>query len=289
MKDRRRDRVSTTRWHLFWISFGLVLLRLIGFALLAYLAISLVLVIVWVGIPMTIVGLMMLRGFANTHRKLAAKILGTVIERPRKVQSSGVFPRFAAALADPMTWRELGWLVQAQTVSIWFEVAAFLAYPILPLGLWGSPILLRAVATLDSMLLSPAVNPEMSERIGVLEYTRAETVDHQAAELRRIERDLHDGAQARLVGLGMNLGLAEAMIKDNPLMAAELIAEARANSSAALMELRDLVRGIHPPVLADRGLVGGIEVLLALAHPSPVDGQLDQALRSVGCLGLAAL
>lgn len=270
MRDLRRNPGGATRWQIFTISFALVLLRLLGFVLLAYLLVSLVLVVVWIGIPMMVVGLLLLRGFANLHRTLAGKILGTVIARPGRVRSSGVFPRFAAGLADPMAWRELGWLVQAQTISIWFEFAAFFAYPILPLGLWGSPIILRAVAGLDSTLLSPAVNPEMTERIGVLEHTRAQTVDHQAAELRRIERDLHDGAQARLVGLGMNLGLAEQMIKDNPLMAAELIAEARASSSAALTELRDLVRGIHPPVLADRGLVGGIDAL-ALAHPVSVD------------------
>jgi signal transduction histidine kinase len=112
-----------------------------------------------------------------------------------------------------------------------------------------------------------------------LAESRAETVDARAAELRRIERDLHDGAQARLVSLAMSLGMAEEEIDRDPNAARELIAEARASASTALTELRGLVRGIHPPVLTERGLGGAVEALaLASAVPIEVDVQLDRRL-----------
>ena len=82
----------------------------------------------------------------------------------------------------------------------------------------------------------------------------------QAAELRRIERDLHDGAQARLVALSMQLGRAEERLADQPEVA-DLVRQARGEAGAAIAELRDLARGIAPPVLADRGLVAAVESL----------------------------
>jgi DNA-binding CsgD family transcriptional regulator len=97
----------------------------------------------------------------------------------------------------------------------------------------------------------------MAERIETLETTRAGAVVAQDTELRRIERDLHDGAQARLVALGMSFGMAEQKLAEDPERAGELLAEARIGAEHALRELRDLARGIHPPVLADgRGGVG---------------------------------
>jgi signal transduction histidine kinase len=99
-------------------------------------------------------------------------------------------------------------------------------------------------------------------------------VDTAAAELRRIERDLHDGAQARLVALGMSLQAAERLFPVNPDAALALVAEAKESSSLALTELRDLVRGIYPPVLADRGLADAIRAL-ALDVPLPVELDID--------------
>jgi signal transduction histidine kinase len=111
---------------------------------------------------------------------------------------------------------------------------------------------------------------ELTERIEVLEITRAGAVDVQESDLRRIERDLHDGAQARLVALGMNLGMAEQKFANDPAAARELVAEARVGVEAALRELRDLARGIHPPVLTDRGLGPAIEALVDHS-PFPVE------------------
>jgi signal transduction histidine kinase len=104
-------------------------------------------------------------------------------------------------------------------------------------------------------------------------------VDASAAELRRIERDLHDGAQARLVALAMNLGVAEDVIDADPAGAKALLTEARAGAGAALTELRGLVRGIHPPVLADRGLAAAVQALtLGSAVPVELDLRLERRL-----------
>jgi signal transduction histidine kinase len=130
--------------------------------------------------------------------------------------------------------------------------------------------LMRGYANLTRAFLAPNEREQMADRIAQLTESRAETVDTQAAELRRIERDLHDGAQARLVSLGMSLGMAETLLASDPDAAGELLAEARQATGLALAELRDLVRGIHPPVLADRGLVGAVRAL-ALANPLPVE------------------
>jgi len=132
------------------------------------------------------------------------------------------------------------------------------------------PMLAIAVvlaAELASALLTSPRRAEMAERIETLESTRAGAVDVQETELRRIERDLHDGAQARLVALGMSLGMAEQKLADDPERAGELLAEARAGAEHALRELRDLARGIHPPVLADRGLEAA---LASLASSTPL-------------------
>ena len=111
---------------------------------------------------------------------------------------------------------------------------------------------------------------ELEERVRHLADTRADAVDASAAELRRIERDLHDGPQARLAGLGMSIGLAAELMDRDPEAARRLLAEARETSGLALGELRELVRGIHPPVLAERGLDGAVRAL-ALSLPLPVD------------------
>ncbi|MFF5260308.1 sensor histidine kinase [Actinomadura viridis] len=137
----------------------------------------------------------------------------------------------------------------------------------------AGPVVLKGHALFGQSLLAPA-RTTLALRVQELAETRSETVDASAAELRRIERDLHDGAQARLVALSMNIGLAEELMKHDPRAAQELLAEARSASGRALSELRDLVRGIHPPVLAERGLDGAVQAL-ALSLPLPVDVRID--------------
>ena len=143
----------------------------------------------------------------------------------------------------------------------------------LPACVLLGPRLLKAHAQVASSLLAPT-REAMAAQVGQLAESRSQAVDASAAELRRIERDLHDGAQARLVSLGMNIGFAEQVLKDNPDLALSLLAEARTSSGQALVELRTLVRGIHPPVLAERGLDGAVRAL-ALSLPLPVDLHID--------------
>lgn len=147
-----------------------------------------------------------------------------------------------------------------------------------------TPPLLRVHFLLTRSVLS-ARQGELAERVRVLTETRRNAVDTSAAELRRIERDLHDGAQARLVAMGMDLGTVEALLDKDPEKARQLLAQARRNSADALTELRDLVRGIHPPVLAERGLGDAVRAL-ALRLPIStevcvdLDGRVDAPVES---------
>jgi signal transduction histidine kinase len=121
-------------------------------------------------------------------------------------------------------------------------------------GLLVAPLLLSVYSTLARLTLAPTRAAELASQVSRLARSRSDTIDAGAAELRRIERDLHDGAQARIVAMGMALDAATRLLDDDPAAARSLLAEARQSSALALAELRDLVRGIHPPVLADRGL-----------------------------------
>ena len=188
------------------------------------------------------------------------------------------------------------WLHRAE---VWFGYGIFwptanvvegwLALPqglvILAAGLAVAPLLRKTDVLFARLFLAPTRAAELRLRVAHLTLTRAHTIDAQAAELRRIERDLHDGAQARIVSVGMTIGLAERLVRRDPSAALKLLAEARASSNAALVELRQLVRGIHPPVLAERGLEGAVQAL-ALSLPvrtevkSHLPGRLDTPLES---------
>ncbi len=213
---------------------------------------------------------------------------------------------------DPATWRDLlwlavdacgGWILAAAPAGVIAYGLACVAVPAtrftiapgsplgsilvqgpaaIPLGialvaagLWSAPRLLRAYGWLVALMLAPARRATLTSQVRHLAQTRSESIDTGAAQMRRIERDLHDGAQARLVAMGMTLDAAGQLIDDNPAAARALLAEARESSARALAELRDLVRGIHPPVLADRGLTDAIR---ALALDSPVRAQLTAEL-----------
>jgi signal transduction histidine kinase len=145
---------------------------------------------------------------------------------------------------------------------------------ILLIALALAPHALRLHFRFTHVLLAPTRAAALTQRVRQLTETRSDTVDAQAAELRRIERDLHDGAQARLVALSMSIGLAEELMTRNPEAAQRLMAEAREASGTALVELRGLVRGIYPPVLAERGLDGAVRAL-AMALPLPVYVDID--------------
>ncbi|MEU5144005.1 sensor histidine kinase [Streptomyces sp. NPDC021139] len=160
--------------------------------------------------------------------------------------------------------------VTGQTSALY---AAALGAVLLLAALWLTPLLLRAHFRLTGAILGSG-RGELAERVRVLTETRRDAVDTSAAELRRIERDLHDGAQARLVAVGMDLGTVEALLEKDPAKARELLAQTRQSSADALTELRDLVRGIHPPVLAERGLGDAVRAL-ALRLPVTVEVEVD--------------
>jgi signal transduction histidine kinase len=144
--------------------------------------------------------------------------------------------------------------------------------------LLGAAPLTRVVAAGDTAvarwLLGPGRRARLTERIGELETSRAGVVDAAETERRRIERDLHDGAQQRLVSLAMELGRARAKFASDPQAAEAIVGQAHEQAKAALTELRNLVRGVHPPVLSDRGLDAALSGLAALS-PVPVTVQVD--------------
>jgi signal transduction histidine kinase len=147
---------------------------------------------------------------------------------------------------------------------------AVLAAGLIWLGLWSAPKLLDWYGRWVAVLLAPAESAQLALRVRQLAETRSGVMDARASELAQIERDLHDGAQARLVGMGMSLGAAIALLDSRPEDARAMLLEARDASARALAELRDLVRGIRPPVLADRGLGDAVRSL-ALDCRVPVE------------------
>ena len=133
----------------------------------------------------------------------------------------------------------------------------------LPVTLVCAPRLLRVYNRFARWALGPNKRTRLAARMQQLSRTRQETLESSAAELRRLERDLHDGTQGRLVAMGMTISTAQALMRTDPQAAEALLSEAKDASSKALGELRDLVRGIHPPVLADRGLADAVRALAA--------------------------
>jgi signal transduction histidine kinase len=264
------------RLRLFGWALSLITLGVLALALLGFVAVGTVSIAVWVGLPILLLSVRGVRLVADAHRRFATSLLGEPVESPYlKPVRGNLLVRLRAVASDPATWRDLVWLLFASTVGLLLSLLA-LVESVLDLIFWWLPPggLLTLQARLCRAMLRPTDRTRSAQRIQQLTESRALTVDTNAAELRRIERDLHDGAQARLVAIGMNLGLAEELLARDPESARQLLTEARESNSIALAELRDLVRGIHPPVLADRGLVGAVQAL-ALAAPVPVEVHTD--------------
>ncbi|MET7383180.1 sensor domain-containing protein [Streptomyces sp. NPDC005526] len=143
----------------------------------------------------------------------------------------------------------------------------------------AAPWIVRALTTVDRLLVLGLLGPSrLSARVVELESDRGVVVDTAAADLRRIERDLHDGAQARLVALAMDLGLAKEKLAEDPRAAARMVGAAHGEVKTALQELRDLARGIHPAVLTDRGLDAALSSV-ASRCTVPVRVEVDLAER----------
>ncbi|WP_144123712.1 sensor histidine kinase [Catellatospora sichuanensis] len=235
-------------------------------------------------------------GDPATWRDLAwmatAPLVAMVAVVPGVLIGAGYFGLFWQALFWPL-WAVPFGLITDVWISPWYVwqlmtlgmpalngVPGWLSIPIgLALGLLGvllaGPVL-RLITGSARLLLAPSRSARLTQRVEHLAQTRAEAVDAQSAELRRIERDLHDGAQARLVAVGLSLGTVEQLMDRDPAAARVLLAQARETSAAALAELRDLVRGIHPPVLAERGLADAVRAL-ALDSALPVEVRAELA------------
>lgn len=248
------------------------------------------------------------QGLGRLQRSRFRAVLGVEIPAPPGRAAGGRLPRPLRAWQAPATWRQLGYHLLAMTggtaggllvTACWSApllAAAYLA------GLWGgrglgaglglavlsaalllaAPWLARAVARADEAagraLLGPSRGEELAMRVESLARSRAEIVAATDAERRRIERDLHDGTQRRLVSLAMHLGMARERLTDAPEPVRQVIEQAHDEATEALAELRQLVRGLHPAVLDDRGLDAALSGIAANA-PLPVRLRVDVATR----------
>ncbi|MFI2364631.1 sensor histidine kinase [Promicromonospora sp. NPDC019610] len=264
------------------------------------------------------------RWWGATYRRLAGDLLDTHVAAPLPRRTrTGFWPRLGGALGDPVGWRALLFMLAALPVTLAGFIAST---AVLVLGLggvtywswfwslppdlamdsrWHNPVGLALVAlggvvllvlwpsalsgvvALPKLLTRALLGPTAASlRVAELERSRAGTVQDADARLRRIERDLHDGTQARLVAVGMQLGEArEQLVAGDTDTLGELLEVAHASTKDALAELRELARGIHPPAL-DSGLAVAVETLAARA-PLPVTADIDPAVEAGGRLAPA--
>ena len=269
-----------------------------------------------VGLPILAAALFLARMFGRLERWRYRTVLGVTIPDPYPALPASPVDKFRLLARLPASWKEAGYGLLRFPVSAaevvlalaaWLLPAGALTLPIynwaLPHGganLWlftvrtwwmtvlvgvaglvlllSAPWLVRQLGRADVVLGRRLLGPgALVERVGELERSRAAVVVSAEAERRRIERDLHDGAQQRLVALAMNLGRAKARFGEDPEGAKVLLDEAHTEAKAALTELRDLARGLHPAVLTDRGLDAALSGLAARA-PLPVVVEVDPAL-----------
>jgi signal transduction histidine kinase len=278
---------------------------------------SVLLIITLIGLPLLYGSLWVTRWWCDFER-MRGELVGVPMPRSRRVwEGGGFFGRLRSALTDPMTWRELVWLILMFGVGLASFIAGVTGFGVglglLTLPLWGWAIpdgvdmvvvhldhvwqmivfaivlgppaavlgawVLRGSALAQAKLAQVLLGGDEQERIEELTVSRAGAVDAAAVELRRIERDLHDGAQARLVALAMEIGMAREQIDRDPDAAAALLAGAHEDAKTALAELRDLARGIHPAILTDRGLDAAVSALAARCPvPCTVAIELDRRL-----------
>jgi signal transduction histidine kinase len=236
-----------------------------------------------VGLGILLVTLPATRWLTGVHRDMAAGVLGSPVPAAyRPTEGLSAPGRLRVRAADPMTWRDVAWLPATFVLSLTMSLVVLILFVLVVTGIawfYGVGPIMTIRSRIDRWFLSPGTAERLEQRVEALTETRNQSLDHATAELRRIERDLHDGAQARLAGLGMTLGMAAEVLERDPEEARRMLAEARQTSSAALGDLRDVVHGIHPPVLADRGLKSAIEALaLDLAVPVEVTGAVPAAL-----------
>ncbi|MER6564483.1 histidine kinase [Streptomyces sp. NPDC001027] len=247
---------------------------------------------------------LLIRRIAGAKRALTASWTGRRIPEAYRPITGALRERLRIAVHDPGTFLDLRWMAASYVYGALLGVAL----PLWPLGLvvdgvWcglarrGAVVLplITRLADLEAhwsqALLKPSPRALLAARVEELAATRADAIAAHGAELRRIERDLHDGAQARLVALSMRIGLAKRAYGHDPEAARKLLDDAQEQAEEALTELRQVVRGIHPPILTDRGLVGAVRALAAssgLEVTVRVDGGLEEGPRAPAAVEAAA-
>jgi signal transduction histidine kinase len=280
----------------------------VGLALFSYLFITVLLItaigaVAVIGIWLLPETVLLIRRMAGAKRTQAAAWTGRSIPEAYLPITGPLRARLRAAVRDPGTVADLRWMIAYYA----YGCLGLLALPLWPAGLLIDGIatgllrcrpvvlpLITRLADLDAAwsaaLLKPSPKAQLAERVEQLTQTRAGAIAAHSAELRRIERDLHDGAQARLVSLSMRIGLAKRAYERDPEAARKLLDEAQQQAEEALTELRHVVRGIHPPILTDRGLAGAVR---ALAASSGLDvtvraGDLEEGPRAPAAVEAAA-
>ena len=198
--------------------------------------------------------------------------LGVDIPTPSiELDESGSFwRRYLNRMVDPQMWRNTAYLVVTFPLHVAEFPLAIVGVVIVPVGVFVLPVVAGMHVMLAKALLGPNTNERLTEKADRLQASRARGVDAAEAERRRIERDLHDGAQQRLVAVAMGLGRAKSKMDNDPEAVRALIDEAHADAKLAVAELRDLARGIYPAVLGDRGLDAALSSLAAKC-PVPVE------------------
>ncbi|RDG39006.1 sensor histidine kinase [Streptomyces corynorhini] len=220
---------------------------------------------------------LLVRRIAGAKRRRVAQWTGREIPEAYLPVTGPLRARLRTVTHDPGSYADLRWMAAHYAYGILLFLPLLALWPLgLVLdGLWCGLLRRRALvlpligrlADLDAAwstaLLKPSPKALLVERVEELTETRAGAIAAHGAELRRIERDLHDGTQARLVSLSMRIGLAKRAYDRDPAAARRLLDDAQDQAEEALTELRHVVRGIHPPILTDRGLAGAVRALAA--------------------------
>ncbi|UVS77296.1 sensor histidine kinase [Actinokineospora sp. UTMC 2448] len=232
-------------------------------------------VVVWIGVPILVGSIIATRALGNAHVAWTRLICPDLPSRPvlEPTDQSGL-RQWPVLFTARRTWRDLAFVLLNFPLAVLGFALGVVSVPLVPLALWVAPRFAWLQAQLAVALLSKDPTAALTERAQRLQASRARGVDAAEAERRRIERDLHDGAQQRLVAVAMGLGRAKTKLDADPVAARALLDEAHADAKLAVAELRDLARGIYPAVLADRGLDAALSSLAARC-PVPVEVHVD--------------
>ncbi|MGX7827107.1 sensor histidine kinase [Actinokineospora sp. 24-640] len=232
-------------------------------------------VIIWVGVLVLVGTVVATRAFGNAHLWWTRLVCPDLPKRAVLGPSQNTALRqWRVLFTDRRTWRDLAYILLNFPLAILGFALGVVSIPLVPLALWVAPRFAWLQGQLAVAMLSNDRTADLTARAQRLQASRARGVDAAEAERRRIERDLHDGAQQRLVAVAMGLGRAKSKLDADPVGARALLDEAHADAKLAVAELRDLARGIYPAVLADRGLDAALSSLAARC-PAQVEVHVD--------------